>query len=119
MEDKYLPEWKPWKVTAEELEKLRAKDRTAIDTFYFDNLCTLRNFAIRHYQRRGFFKFYYSVEEMLQEAYLQLYHTLDFTAPQYFYKTLESVFFSTAFGGREKGGFSSDQVKRDGFFLSI
>lgn len=100
MSDVYLPEWKPWKVRAEELEKLRAKDRATLDTFYQENLKTLEHFAIYYYQARGQSKHFYSVEDILQDAYLDLFADVDFTSPAYFQKTLKNSMYYSAFGGR-------------------
>ena len=57
MNEEYLPEWKPWKVRAEELEKLRAKDRTALDEFYFRNLDVFKKYSISYFQSRFYYRF--------------------------------------------------------------
>ena len=84
MNDNYLLGWKPWLVTAEELEKLQAKDRTAIDSFYFRNLGLFTARAANYYKSRGYFKYLYTVDDMLQEAYLHMYHSLNFDSVQNF-----------------------------------
>ena len=119
MSNEYLPEWKPWKVTAEELEKLRAKDRARIDAFYFENLKILENFVIYYYQSRGQSKHLYTVEDMLQDAYLDLYVDVDFSSPSYFQTSLKSSLYYSAMGGRwNKNVFNAfcTTEKRDGFF---
>ena len=119
MSDVYLPEWKPWKVRAEELEKLRAKDRATIDKFYQDNLKTLEHFAVYYFQSRGQSKHLYCVEDMLQDAYLDFFTDVDFSSPSYFQTSLKSSMYYSAFGGRWNkdvyNGFS-DIVRRNGFF---
>ena len=119
MSDKYLPEWKPWKVRAEELEKLRAKDRATLDTFYQENLKTLEHFAIYYYQTRGQSKHLYSVEDMLQDAYLDFFTDVDFSSPSYFQTSLKSSMYYSAFGGRwNKDVYNAyvDTECRNGFF---
>ena len=119
MNDNYLPDWKPWKVTAEELEKLRAKDGETIDTFYFRNLDYFASLAIRYYKSRGYFKYLYRVDDMLQEAYLHMYHTLDFNSPHNLNFSLKSVVYAVAYGGRKNGSYASDRGKRDSFFSTF
>ena len=119
MSDEYLPEWKPWKVRACELEKLRAKDRTAIDTFYRENFKTLEHFAIHYYQARGQSKHLYTVEDMLQDAYLDFFADVDFSSPSYFQTSLKSSMYYSAFGGRwNRDVFNafSNTESRDAFF---
>lgn len=100
MSDVYLSDWKPWKVRADQVERLQAKDRTTLDTFYLDNLKTFENFAIHYYQTRGQNKHFYNVEDMLQGAYLDLFAYVDFSSPSYFQKSLKSSMYYSAFGGR-------------------
>ena len=100
MSDDYLSEWKPWKVRACELEKLQAKDRATLDAFYLDNLKTLENFTIYYYQTRGQSKHLYNVEDMLQDAYLDLFADVEFTSPAHFQTSLKSSMYYSAFGGR-------------------
>lgn len=118
MSDEYLPEWKPWKVKASELEKLRAKDRTAIDTFYFRNLEMFTARAANYYKSRGCFKYLYTVDDMLQEAYLHLYDFLNFDSVQKFSFSLKSVYYAVAYGGRKNVAFASQNEKRNGFFAT-
>ena len=119
MSDVYLPEWKPWKVRAEELEKLRAKDRATIDTFYQENFKTLEHFARYYYLTRGQSKHLYSVEDMLQDAYLDFFTDVDFSSPSYFQTSLKSSMYYSAFGGRwNKDVYNAyvDTECRNGFF---
>lgn len=118
MSNEYLPEWKPWKVTAEELEKLRAKDRTVIDTFYFRNLGLFTARAANYYKSRGYFKYLYTVDDMLQEAYLHMYHFLNFDSVQNFNFSLKSVYYAVAYGGRKNVAFASQNENRNGFFAT-
>ena len=97
MSNEYLPEWKPWKVTAEELEKLREKDRTILDKFYLENLTTLKNCAIHYYNSRGNLASFYNVDDMVQSIYLYLMR-LDFSNPKLFKHTLNQGFYYSAFG---------------------
>lgn len=119
MSDEYLPEWKPWKVTASELEKLQAKDRETIDIFYFRNLDYFTSLAIRYYKSLGYFKYLYTVDDMLQEAYLHMYHILDFNSPQNLYFSLKSVFYAVAYGGRKNGSYANNKEKREAFFCTF
>ena len=100
MSDVYLSNWKPWKVRADQVERLQAKDRTTLDTFYLDNLKIFESFAIHYYQTRGQSKHLYNVEDMLQDAYLDLFSNVDFSSPSYFLKSLKSSMYYSAFGGR-------------------
>ena len=119
MSDVYLREWKPWKVRACELEKLRAKDRATLDTFYQENLKILEHFAIYYYQSRGQSKHLYRIEDMLQDAYLDLFADVDFTSPAYFQKSLKSSMYYSAFGGKwNKDVYNAfaNTESRNGFF---
>lgn len=122
MSDDYLTNWKPWKVRAAELKKLQAKDRAAVDKFYFENLKTLEHFVIYYYQTRGKSKHLYSVEDMLQDAYLDLFADVDFSSPSYFQTSLKSSLYYSAFGGRWNkdaiSGFVSSTESRDRFFAT-
>ena len=118
MNDNYLLGWKPWLVTAEELEKLQAKDRTAIDSFYFRNLGLFTARAANYYKSRGYFKYLYTVDDMLQEAYLHMYHSLNFDSVQNFNFSLKSVYYAVAYGGRKNVAFSSQSENRNGFFAT-
>ena len=118
MNDNYLPDWKPWKVTAEELEKLRAKDGETIDTFYFRNLDYFASLAIRYYKSRGYFKYLYRVDDMLQEAYLHMYHTLDFNSPHNLYFSLKSV-LCRSIRRQKKRVLCERQRKKRLFFLNV
>ena len=119
MTDNYLPEWKPWKVRADQVELLKAKDRTTLETFYFDNLKILENFAINYYYSRGQSKHLYTVEDMLQDAYLDLFADVDFSSPSYFLTSLRSSMYYSAFGGRwNKDVYNAfaNTESRNGFF---
>lgn len=119
MSDDYLSEWKPWKVRACELEKLQAKDRATLDAFYLDNLKTLENFTIYYYQTRGQSKHLYNVEDMLQDAYLDLFADVEFTSPAHFQTSLKSSMYYSVFGGRwNKDVYNSfaPTESRNGFF---
>lgn len=97
MSDEYLPEWKPWKVRSDELEKLQAKDRTALEAFYFENLSVIERFAKRYYYHLTKMRHFYSLEDMLQNTFLFL-EKLNFEAPSYFMIKLRDIFSFSCFG---------------------
>lgn len=113
MSKQYLPEWKPWKVEAEELLKLRAKDRTSLEAFYFSNLGIIERFAKRYYFSLTYRRQFYTVEDMLQNVFLCL-DKLEFVLPSHFQIKLKDVFFESCFGIN----FSYSRCKeyRDSFF---
>lgn len=97
MSNEYLPEWKPWKVTAEELEKLRAKDRTALEAFYFENLPAIERLAKRYYYHLSKLRHLYSIDDMMQSIFLYL-TKLDFSTPSYLFVKLRDLLSFSCFG---------------------
>ena len=97
MSDEYLPEWKPWKVTASELEKLRAKDRTALEAFYLDNLSVIERFAKRYYYNLSKFRHLYTSEDMIQSLFLHL-DRLNFSNASFLTVNVKDIFSASCFG---------------------
>ena len=120
MSENYLANWKPWKVRASELEKLQAKDRDTLNKFYLENRSTLENFAIRYLHTRGSVSHFYNVEDMLHDAYLDFFSSIDFSSPSYFHTSLKSSMYYSSFGGRWKkhvlNNYCNNTESRTAFF---
>lgn len=96
MSDNYLPEWKPWLVTAEELEKLRAKDRTALEAFYFKNLDLITRYAFKYYNGLSLNRSFYTVDDMVQFIFCFL-HKINFSSRPFLLVSLKDFFFRSCF----------------------
>ena len=63
-----------WQTSAEEIERINAGDREAVNAFYRDNFRYLRNLAWSFYHRhtREAVRVIVSPEDMLQQVYIDL-----------------------------------------------
>ena len=121
MDNEYLPEWKPWKVTAEELEKLRAKDRSTLEAFYFENYEYLVGIAKQYAWKKrceGFGDIY-SAEELVQDLYIGL-PFLSFEKSAFLKHTVFNWFYMVRYGGKwAKPTLSQEQIDGERKLLFI
>ena len=61
-----------WHVTPEQIARINAGDRAALDEFYFDNLYRLRCSAYRYMRNNAYVKAVASYEDLLQQVYCDL-----------------------------------------------
>lgn len=66
-----MSDWRFWKITDEQAEQIRAKDVSAIDKFYFDNLDILRKFACKFKRKHPYICD--TVDDLLNSVYLDLF----------------------------------------------
>ena len=61
-----------WRVTPEQVARINAGKRDALDEFYFDNLTRLRFSAYRYMRNNPYLKAVVSYEDLLQQVYFDL-----------------------------------------------
>lgn len=61
-----------WHTTPEQIARINAGDRAALDEFYFENLTRLRFSAYRYMRNNEFVKAVASYEDLLQQVYFDL-----------------------------------------------
>lgn len=61
-----------WEVTPEQVAKINAGNREALDKFYFDNLQRLTFSAYRFMRNNGYLQSVISYEDLLQQVYFDL-----------------------------------------------
>ncbi len=82
-----------WKVTPEQIARINAGEREALDEFYFENLTRLRFSAYRFLRHNGYVKAVASYEDLLQQVYCDLRTGLLKLRP-YDYAITRAVFHS-------------------------
>lgn len=73
--EKFLPTGWHWKITPEQIEKIKERDRDTINKVYFDNLEQFKKMARGYCNRNGLYGFY---EDCLNQIYVDL-SDYDFT----------------------------------------
>lgn len=61
-----------WRTTPEQIARINAGEREAIDAFYFENLMRLRFSAYRYMRKIKYAKAIVSYEDLLQQVYFDL-----------------------------------------------
>ena len=93
-------QWQGWKITPEQIEKIKQNDREAIDKFYFDNYSRFslmaKGYAIKR-QNMGLGQF--CAEDMLQNLYIDL-PVLNYDTSGKFVSSAFNSFYWVLFGGQ-------------------
>lgn len=61
-----------WKTTPEQVARINAGDRAALDAFYFDNLQRLTFSALRYMRNNAYVQAVVSYEDLIQQVYVDL-----------------------------------------------
>ncbi|MCI9405033.1 MAG: hypothetical protein HFJ21_06995 [Clostridia bacterium] len=91
--DKHLPTGWHWKITPEQIERIRQRDRDTVNQVYFDNLDKFKAMA---YRFCGLRKFYDDFQDCVQQIYIDLVN-YDFTNSKRLFWSIRGSFYRVCY----------------------